>query len=197
MKTHDCKMLHARYSIRKAESRHIPLLNAIELAAARLFPEHSLPEHVFSETLPADTLLAAMQEGMLWVAVDADGAPVGYVLFTSSNGLLLLAQIDVHPLHGRKGIGTALIAHGIEQMQAFGFSEVYLTTFAHVQWNAPFYEKLGFELLNSTESPTAILSILRQEHECGLLDRVAMRMKISEHRIRQLKRACKGRFAAG
>lgn len=180
MKTENSKIVQAEYAIMKAESRHLPLLNAIELAAAQIFPEHYLPEHILSETLLMDVLLAANAQGLLWVAVDACGAPVGYVLVQVVDGMALLAQMDVHPDHGRQGLGTALIRQAIRKIREKGLSECYLTTFADIAWNAPFYAKLGFSVVGEADMPKAIAEILREEQERGLMSRVAMRLKISE-----------------
>lgn len=171
---------HAEYTIIKAKHHHIPLLNDIELAAATNFPKNSLPEHVVSEKMPIDILLTAKEQGMLWVAVYTDESPVGYVLLQIIDSIALLAQIDVHPGHGQKGVGTALMIHGIEQIQQHGFSELYLTTFSDMAWNAPFYKKLGFTILKESELPNHILSILHEERDRGLKNRVAMRLIISQ-----------------
>lgn len=179
MKIANCKTGHAKYTIKKAEHDHIPLINEIEFAAATIFPENSFPEHILSEKLPLDILLAAKDQDMLWVAVDAEDSPVGYILLQIINGLAILAQIDVHPNHGQKGIGTALVIHGIEQIRKLGFSELYLTTFSTIKWNAPFYSKIGFAILKENEIPAPIISILHAELERGLNDRVAMRLEIS------------------
>ena len=180
MKGECSKIVQAGYAIISAESRHIPLLNAIELAAAKIFPDKYLPEHILSEKLPRDVLLAAQGQGLLWVAVDAGGSPVGYVLVQAVDGMALLAQVDVHPDHGRQGLGTALIRHAMRRIREQGFSECYLTTFSDIAWNAPFYEKLGFGIVGEAVMPQAIAEILREEQERGLRNRVAMRLKISE-----------------
>ncbi len=164
------------YAICRAEIHHIPELNSIELAAATIFPPGLIPEHILTDRIPQNVLLTAQQEKMLWVAVDTSDFPVGYLLLQVVDGLPLLAQLDVHPLHGRKGLGTALIAHGIMQVQKMGFPDLYLTTFSHVRWNAPFYEKLGFKIVNEQELPKSIAGILHEERTRGLRNRVAMRL---------------------
>lgn len=170
----------AGYAIMLAQSHHLPLLNAIELAAAKIFPDDYLPEHILSDKLPMDVLLAAQAQGLLWVAVDAGGSPVGYVLVQAVDGLALLAQVDVHPDHGRQGLGTALIRQAMQAMPERGFAECYLTTFSDIAWNAPFYTKLGFGVVDEADMPQAIAAILREERERGLRNRVAMRLNISE-----------------
>ena len=180
MKSEVSGIEQAGYAIIPAASRHLALLNAIELAAAKIFPDDYLPEHILLEKLPMEVLLAAQAQGMLWVAVDAGGSPVGYVLVQAVDGLALLAQVDVHPDHGRQGLGTALIRHAMQAMHERGFAECYLTTFSDIAWNAPFYAKLGFGVVDEAAMPQAIAAILREEQERGLRNRVAMRLKISE-----------------
>ena len=153
----------AGYAIMPAESRHLALLNAIELAATTIFPEKYLPGSILSEALPMAVLLAAQAQGLLWVVVDAGGSPVGYVLVQAVDGLALLAQVDVHPDHGRQGLGRALIRHAMQELHERGFSECYLTTFADIAWNAPFYAKLGFGVVGEADMPQAIAAILREE----------------------------------
>ena len=166
------------YAIRQAEPGHVPLLNDIELAAAALFPPGSIPESILSDSLPLDVLWSARDEGMLWVALDHGNDPVGYALLRMVDGFALLAQLDVHPDHGRKGIGTALVHCVIGQVREMGVAELYLTTFAHVRWNAPFYEKLGFQIVGTGERPGFMEDILREEGKRGLSNRVAMKLPL-------------------
>lgn len=170
----------AGYWIRLAEPRDLPLLNAIELAAATVFPVGALPEQVLSERLPLEVLRAGMQAESLWVALIPEEEPVGYLLLQVLDGIPLLAQVDVHPAHGRKGLGTALIARGVRYAREAGFPALYLTTFAHIPWNAPFYERLGFVALPKEEVPGVIAGILRDEQARGLDHRVAMRRSLRE-----------------
>ena len=180
MKSECSKIVPAGYAIIPAESRHLPLLNAIELAAAKLFPDDYLPEHILSDKVPMDVLLAAQAQGLLWVVVDAGGSPVGYVLVQVVDGMALLAQVDVHPDLGRQGLGRALIRHAMRRIREQGFPECYLTTFSDIAWNAPFYAKLGFGVVGEADMPQVIAAILREEQERGLQNRVAMRLQISE-----------------
>ncbi|EKO38435.1 MAG: putative acetyltransferase [Solidesulfovibrio magneticus str. Maddingley MBC34] len=176
MVNENAKMMPPGYAILQARSRHLPMLNAVELAAARIFPDKYLPEPILSDKLPMDVLLAAKEQGLLWVAVDAVGLPVGYILVQVVDGLALLAQVDVHPDHGSQGLGTALMRHAMGKIREKGFSECYLTTFSDIAWNAPFYAKLGFGIVGEAAMPKALAAILREEQERGLRNRVAMRL---------------------
>lgn len=173
------------YFICDAENHHLPALNAIELAAATLFPPESLPEYIFTDCLPRHVLETAKNEQSLWVAVqhheNLQEHPAGYVMVQEVDGLALVAQMDVHPQHGRKGLGTALLAHAIHQVRESGFTALYLTTFSNVRWNAPFYEKMGFVIMDEMDLPRPIAEILCKERACGLRNRVGMRLSFVTH----------------
>ena len=167
------------YSIQAAEARHIPFLNAIELAAAAIFPPGVIPEAMRSDRMPVAVLAQAVDEGRLWVALKDEGQPVGYVLLRIIDGSALLAQIDVHPSHARKGLGAELVRQVIASAKAQGFADLYLTTFTHVRWNAPFYAGLGFSIIPEPEQPPFIRDTLTEEKRRGLEHRAAMRLELS------------------
>lgn len=167
------EQLASGYRLRYASSEDFAALNAIEQAAASIFPAGFLPDKVLDDKLPFSVLEQARQQDMLWLVQCADGTPVGYVMMESLDGLTLLAQIDVQPAHGRQGLGAALIRHALSQVQA---SEVWLTTFTDVPWNAPFYQKLGFVVVDEACAPDAIGKTLAAERARGLQQRVAMRL---------------------
>ena len=169
----------ADYALVAATPAHIPLLNAIELAAAAIFPPGSLPEHILADRMPQSTLAQAMRDGTLWVVLDAGARPVGYGLLQFVDGLALLAQLDVHPDHGRKGLGTALVRRIAKAARERGAKFLYLTTFTHVAWNGPFYAKLGFAEIPEAEQPCAIRDILAEEKARGLENRAAMRLRLA------------------
>ena len=167
------------YALTDAKAAHIPFLNAIELAAAAIFPSGSIPEHILSDRVQESLLTDAMSDGRLWVVLDAGARPVGYGLLQFSNGRALLAQLDVHPDHGRRGLGAALAMRIAEAARERGADALYLTTFTHVAWNAPFYAKLGFAELSEAEQPQWIREILAEERGRGLEKRTAMRLALT------------------
>ena len=101
------------------------------------------------------------------------------------DGLAYLQEIDVLPDHGRRGIGTSLIHAVCEWAQFKKVAAVTLTTFRHLPWNAPFYERLGFRSLTQDELTSGLDAILADEAENGLdkTKRVAM--------LKQLRKASK------
>ena len=97
-----------RYTITGARPQDITLLPAIELAAARLLAGHA-PESVLQETTSAEELRDAQRQGHLWVA-RANGAAVGFAhVLLLEPAAAHLEEVDVHPEHGRRGLGARLI----------------------------------------------------------------------------------------
>ena len=155
------------YTIEQAAPEHVPLLNAIELAAVDIFPPGFLPAHILEDKVPLDVLDRAREQGLLWVVLDGGQAPVGYALVQLIDGHVLLAQMDVHPDHGRKGLGAALVGRVARQVRTMGFSALYLTTFSHIPWNAPFYERLGFRRMEQGDQPLFLQEIVRRSGHPG------------------------------
>jgi GNAT superfamily N-acetyltransferase len=152
------------------------MLPTIELAAATLLAGHA-PESVLTETTTQAALKDAQQRGHLWVAL-ADSIPVGFAhLKVLAPGVAHLEEIDVHPEHGRRGLGTRLVTTVCGWAATNGYPYVTLTTFRNVPWNMPFYARLGFEQIPPAELSPALLSVIEDETRRGLDPdrRVAMR----------------------
>jgi len=166
--------------IRKAEVRDIAVLPEIERAAASLFDERDLPLKLRDDTISEDQHLDAQRRGLLLVALDDALNVVGFALSTRLDSNLHIVEMDVHPQHQRRGIGTSLLKQTIALASALGCDAVTLTTFVHISWNAPWYQKLGFSVLPNDAIPTSVRSILDHERKMGLdpRRRVAMRMKL-------------------
>jgi len=156
-----------KYEITTARPKDLPLLTGIELAAARLLAGHA-PASVLSETTSQEDFERSRAEGLLWVAL-ADDVPVGFaqleILEASSAHL---DEIDVHPHHGRRGIGTRLVRTVCEWSALNGYQAVTLATFRDVQWNMPFYAKMGFEVIAPQNLSSALRSVIDDEKRRGL-----------------------------
>lgn len=164
------------YVVRPAGREHLDKLPAIERAAATRFGD-SLPRSVLSHVTPADTLEAAQLAGLLWVALEPSGTPVGFALASVHGQRIHLEELDVLPEHGRKGVGSALLKAVEDHALSRDCTEITLTTFVDVPWNAPFYASIGFEVMSEPELDGQLLRRLSDETELGLdrSRRVAMR----------------------
>jgi N-acetylglutamate synthase-like GNAT family acetyltransferase len=164
------------YRIAAARLSDLSLLPAIEVTAAALLAGHA-PASVLTETTSQADLEDAQQRGHLWVAL-ADDVPVGFAhIEVLEPTVAHLAEIDVHPDHGRRGVGTELVFSVCRWAAANGYSCVTLTTFRDVPWNRPFFARLGFEEIPPEELSPALLSVIEDETRRGLDSsrRVAMR----------------------
>lgn len=170
------RAMDPHYAIRLGRLSDVPLLAEVERAAASLFAPYGLAE-LLSETTAPDKLELAAREGRLWVAVDAQHEVVGFALASEVDGNAHLDEIDVHPEHGRRGIGSALIDAVVAWARLQRHRALTLNTMRDVPWNAPYYERLGFVILPDDELPPALAELRRREVEHGLPGerRVSMR----------------------
>lgn len=166
--------------VRPAGREHLAQLPAIERAAATRFGD-SLPRSVLSHVTPVDTLEAAQLAGLLWVALEPVGTPVGFAVASVHGRRIHLEELDVLPEHGRKGVGSALVRAVEDYALNTDCTEITLTTFGDVPWNAPFYASIGFEVIPEPELDAQLLRRLSDETELGLdrSRRVAMRKPLS------------------
>ena len=164
------------YTITLARPKDLPLLPAIELAAARLLAGHA-PEPVLTQTTPQEALKAAQAHDHLWVAL-AEDVPVGFAhVDVLEPTVAHLQEIDVHPEHGRRGLGRRLVIAVCAWAASAGYREVTLTTFRDVPFNMPFYARMGFEMIPPEELSSVLRRVVQDETRRGLdpARRVAMR----------------------
>lgn len=153
----------------------MPFLPGIEDAAGELFSVDDLPEPGRSTGLSLEQFHAAVTAHRVWVAVEqGHEMPVGFVMAEVVEGCWHLLELDVHPDHARRGIGSRLLEHALEVAAGRGFERATLTTFEHVPWNAPFYARRGFRELPVDELSAGLARILVREYALGMRRRVAM-----------------------
>ena len=139
------------YTITRADPEEVDELVAVNLASDTLFADtglidpadlgHHIPKQVFADAI-ADRDVFVARYGKAEM-------PVGFTLTSERDGTLYLDQISVHPDHGQKGLGRALMKRVLEDARDRGFRMVTLSTFKDVAWNGPFYKKLGFRPIAS------------------------------------------------
>ena len=162
-------------SICLAESEHLVEIPGIELAAASMFAEADLPLSIRYKVTCMSDLKEALANGRLWVALH-EGKPVGFALADVVDGSGYLDELDVRPEFTRLGIGTRLVSAVIEWARGEKYPRVALITFGHLAWNAPFYEKLGFRIIDPREHGKELAGLIREERRIGIdvAKRVAM-----------------------
>jgi GNAT superfamily N-acetyltransferase len=103
---------------------------------------------------------AAIGAGLGRVAVSTSGELLGFMLLSWVAGAPHLEQISVRPRVMRCGVGSALVEHAVLWSHA---SALWLTTYEHVAWNAPFYRRFGFWVVPELDCPPEIRAILREQ----------------------------------
>jgi GNAT superfamily N-acetyltransferase len=156
------------YTIVLAQPEHLHPLPAIEQQAASLFRGWNVPDAVIEDTTPLEEFQAAQAAGLLWVVLSPQLHPVGFALVEREGTWLHLEEIDVHPLHGRCGIGAALVETVCIWARDCGYAQITLTTYRDIPWNAPFYARLGFEILGVDELTPELRERRESEAVLGL-----------------------------
>ncbi|MER5648381.1 GNAT family N-acetyltransferase [Streptosporangium sp. NPDC002524] len=155
--------------VRRARPEELAGLVAVELAADGVFAQVGI-------TFPPGTTMIEEADDPSRVLVAGD-PPVGFALFGLVDGEVHLDQLAVHPDHGRRGVGGSLLEAVCEHAASAGFAAVTLTTYRDVSWNAPWYARRGFSVLDPAEWGPEMAALVRHERELGIevAPRVVMR----------------------
>jgi GNAT superfamily N-acetyltransferase len=162
------KILESGYKIRSARVEELPLLAQIERSAAALFLDTPYAFLANDEPLSLDFVQQRFQPGQVWVAVDKQDVVVGFAITREVDDTIYLQEMDVDPAHGRRGLGAALVETVCTWAKLQGHKAISLSTFRDLPWNAPFYAKLGFRILDESELSIGFQQIRRQERDAGL-----------------------------
>lgn len=150
---------------------------AIDDDACTLYPTAGVhldmaPDHPFALAEYARWTRAA-RDGLAFVGARNAGRGVALLVLGYVDGQPYLDQLSVRVSAMRRGIGRWLVRHSIE-WAADG--PLWLTTYAHVPWNRPFYESEGFVVVPTADCPAGITAILDEQrrHLPSPEQRVAM-----------------------
>lgn len=169
---------YEHYPIRLSQVDDLCAIAGIEKAAASLFSYDILPQQEQQHTLSMPTLEQAQSEKRLWVAVDVQDEPMGFILMDAVSDWSWVREMGVHPEFGRRGIGRRLIETAIGWSYRQGSRYVGLTTFRDVAWNGPFYRRIGFSEFDQRTVPSFLQGALEQEQSWSQVARVAMYMEL-------------------
>ncbi|MFH5209954.1 GNAT family N-acetyltransferase [Antrihabitans sp. NCIMB 15449] len=160
--------------IRLARTSDGPRLRQIEEAAGEPFRELDMAR-IADDTPPTlETLAVYIDDGRCWVHTE-DEVVSSYLIADVVDGYAHVEQVSVHPDYSGRRIGAALITQLDGWARDRGLAGLTLTTYRDVPWNAPYYNRLGFE---TVDEPTAGLGAIRRHEALNGLDewpRVAMR----------------------
>lgn len=169
------------FTLRLATREDAYLLPAIERSAAAAFL--SLPALAWiagHNVLSKVEHLEFVAAGLEWLVVDEQDRPVGFVCATAFGEALHIEELAVAHAQQGQGLGRQLMAAARHYAQAQGFKAMTLTTFLEVPWNAPFYARLGFEVVDDAALSDLLRRQLAYEVSRGLQGRRAMRLWLQD-----------------
>ena len=142
-------------TVRLANPDEIDLLVAIDDDAGQLYGLSGLTVPLTS----GDAFVVAERArwlesarcGRAFVAVDAVGSGVGFAALDAVDGHPYLDQLSVRFAAMRRGIGRQLLGQAVDWARRQGGDALWLTTWEHLPYNRPFYEREGFVTVPEAE----------------------------------------------
>ena len=153
------------WSLRLARAGDAEAMPAIERAAGVAFasepgidPTHTRSEADFARLIrKGHSLVAHVGEAM-----------AGFLVAEPFSRELHIWEMDVAPAFQRRGIGAGLVRAAQIDARNTGFKALTLTTFRDLEWNAPFYARLGFEEVTAIDAHPRLGGELANEIDDGL-----------------------------
>jgi GNAT superfamily N-acetyltransferase len=151
-----------RFSIRTGSAAELDTLVEIDDDASTLFVQAGLDldlpvDHPFF-IAARSRWMRSLASGQTLVAVASTGMVLGFAASGTRDGEPYLDQLSVRAQFMRIGIGTALLNATESTARAAGGRALWLTTYGHLSWNRPFYERAGFAIVPEAECGPEMLA---------------------------------------
>ena len=147
---------------RNEDCHHLP---QIERSAGKLFSTIGMDDVANGTVTSADAWEPICENGTLWVATDDRDVAVGFLAAGQQADLLFVYELAVEFEHQGHGLGRKLIRAAEDYAHRHKQAGLALTTFCDVPWNAPYYERLGFETVADAALPAPLQLIISAEHD--------------------------------
>jgi tRNA(Arg) A34 adenosine deaminase TadA/N-acetylglutamate synthase-like GNAT family acetyltransferase len=151
------------YVIRAGRREDVAGLNRIERAADRIIADRGHAAFRDAAALEQADLLLGVKRGHLAVA-EIDGSVVGFAYLDRLGRELSLRQISVDPVHGRAGVGTALLRHVMDSCVE---PSILLDCQTDVPWHIRWYERFGFVAVDPDAWSPAMRSVAAEQAAAG------------------------------
>jgi GNAT superfamily N-acetyltransferase len=137
--------------LRVASIDELDILCDIDRDASRLFEHAGLDMAASNEFELAAAerrrWLDCLRSGSALLASAGSGELLGFAALGILDGEGYLEQLSVRMHAMRQGIGTALVAAVERMAETVRARTLWLTTYGHLPWNRPFYERAGFSVV--------------------------------------------------
>jgi len=154
--------------IRLALAKEAQILPSIEQSAAQAF--RTIDELSWLAGAPpmnVERHSQIIEQSTCWVAVDAEDRPQGFLSAQRHGDDLHIYELSVRLALQGQGWGRQLVNTAKEYARSKRLHRVTLTTFASVPWNAPFYARMGFQVIAGTSLDQRLAAILTKEYMYG------------------------------
>lgn len=153
-----------RFNLRKAEPNELEELIAIDDKCDTLYKtvglHFELDNHhpfVLDESRRWSN---AINNGLAYVASDPIGRLLGFITLSYIDNEPYLDQLSAHPDNMRQGVGTKLLEFAVTWS---GNQALWLTTYSHISWNKPFYEKRGFTEITEDSCGPELCKVIQKQ----------------------------------
>lgn len=175
-------------TLRVGTPHEIEALCDIDFDACELFVRAGLdmdlpPGHEFFAA-ERTRWMRSLNLGRTLVALGFSGRMLGFACSGVADGEAYLDQLSVRRQFMRQGVGTALLTASAQRARENGANELWLTTYNHLSWNRPFYERAGFSVVPESQCGPEMLETLALERRWlpSPEQRVAMKMALRADR---------------
>lgn len=174
----------ATFIFRTGELSDLATLSDIDNDAGRLFEQAGLdldlPEDHEFFTTEKRRWKEALMAGTTVLALDPTHAPIGFIALGTRDGMTFVEQLSVRLQFMRRGLGSTLLDTAAEIARTRGPRSLWLTTYGHLPFNRPYYERQGFTLVPRSACGPQLLETADFERRCLPVphERVVMRREV-------------------
>lgn len=164
------------WKIFRPQPADIPRLQQIEIHAGQLFRDIGMAAIADDPPPSAEILSGYLRREDAWAILLEPPHIAGYLLGDVVDGCLHIEQVSVDPAFARRGAGGRLIRNAagwaldrrLNRVVGDAPGIVTLTTFRDVPWNAPYYRRLGFEVVDELAWGDEMRTLRAGERDRGL-----------------------------
>jgi ribosomal protein S18 acetylase RimI-like enzyme len=156
-------------------------IRAIEFDAGLRFIDVGMTGIADAPPMALETVSRKIAAREIIVAIDAHAVCAGFVMFEPQPSRIYVQELDVLTSHAGRRIGAALIEQVAGIARERQLTQLVLSTYRDVPWNAPYYRRLGFRDIELADLDTALIA-RREAHIARGLDesqRVFMRRELA------------------
>jgi len=173
------------YVIRAAREDEIDEMVSIDDDAGALFASAGIDFSALTRDHPylrheREQWLAASARGEAFLAFDGAGDAAGLLVLDWIDDTPYLEQLSVRMRAMKRGLGRLLLTRAVAWAEQHG-GALWLTTYGHVAWNRPFYERAAFEVVPEAECGPEMRACLAAQRQA---------LPAPEHRIAMRRQSC-------